>query len=275
MYESIMNPSLEEMGRLASVNLTDKMSYRDDRHFFNIFIVGCGGTGGYVVRDLSRFLFSIARRDENLKFALTLVDGDIVEEKNLLRQNFLPRDLGKNKAEVLAERHSMAFGLDISAYTEMIDEAKMRQLMQKNSRHPGRSAIPIIIGCVDNNKARRALGQAYRRFQPSFWIDSGNERKSGQVIVGGRFSMYGDSNGIPSITDIYPDVKDPEKDSTVQISCADRLMQDEQNIFVNISAATHVLNFVRKIVLGENMSAHGVSFGIDGVTNSMYLKEAA
>ena len=36
-----------------------------------------------------------------------------VEEKNLLRQNFITSDQGKYKAEVLAKRYSAAFGVDI------------------------------------------------------------------------------------------------------------------------------------------------------------------
>ena len=40
-----------------------------------------------------------------------ICDGDVVEEKNLVRQNFTPADQGENKARVLAERYSTVFGM--------------------------------------------------------------------------------------------------------------------------------------------------------------------
>ncbi|MFR8333639.1 MAG: hypothetical protein ACLU9S_15815 [Oscillospiraceae bacterium] len=36
-----------------------------------------------------------------------ICDGDVVEAKNLNRQNFSPADLGGNKARVLAERYAL------------------------------------------------------------------------------------------------------------------------------------------------------------------------
>ena len=38
-----------------------------------------------------------------------LADGDIVEDKNLVRQNFSFTDVGENKAAVMAERYSDVF----------------------------------------------------------------------------------------------------------------------------------------------------------------------
>ena len=74
-------------------------------YLYNIYIIGAGGTGGYLAQDLARY---IAVRTEE-KYNFTIVDGDVVEEKNLIRQNFIENDIGKNKAKVLAERYSKAF----------------------------------------------------------------------------------------------------------------------------------------------------------------------
>lgn len=65
-----------------------------------IVLVGTGGTGGYIVPQLYRLLYALDR-----PIRVILCDGDLVEEKNLGRQNFIEADLGKNKAMVLAERY--------------------------------------------------------------------------------------------------------------------------------------------------------------------------
>ena len=59
--------------------------------------------------DLYRLLYALERP---VKFIIC--DGDKVEPKNLVRQNFTEADLGENKARVIAERYSEVFGLETS-----------------------------------------------------------------------------------------------------------------------------------------------------------------
>jgi molybdopterin/thiamine biosynthesis adenylyltransferase len=42
-----------------------------------------------------------------------LVDDDVVEGKNLLRQNFISVDIGQYKARVLAQRYRKAYGNNV------------------------------------------------------------------------------------------------------------------------------------------------------------------
>jgi PRTRC genetic system ThiF family protein len=264
MYTSIENPPLSEMGSLSFVStLTPRLATRKK---FLIIIAGVGGTGGYVVRDLSRFLYSIKERDDKYDFKFLLVDPDTVEEKNLLRQNFLPSDLGKNKAETMASKHARAFGLEIGSVEQLLTKSLLAELVKGYKS----DYIPIVIGCIDNNKARREIHNYMLTMsgRTVFWIDSGNERSSGQVIMG-------TSKGVPMVTSLYPEILEETSDSTSEISCAERLMQDEQNIFINTRAAGHVLDFVRSIVLNETSPVHGVKFNINGRLDTLCLKEAA
>lgn len=64
-----------------------------------ILMIGAGGTGGHIAPHLYRLLHALDR-----PVKVIIADGDIVEEKNLVRQNFIASDLGRNKAQVLAER---------------------------------------------------------------------------------------------------------------------------------------------------------------------------
>jgi len=240
----------------------------------NIIVVGAGGTGGYLIRDLARFIYSVQQDHSDLKIELTIIDGDIVEEKNLIRQNFIKQDIGKYKAEVLAERYSAAFGIEISAVTEMLTDinAKNRIFSSYNNNY-----CNIVVGCVDNNQTRRIIHNALRN-KKIYWLDAGNERKSGQIVLGmgSGYRGYGDdlfsSHHLPYVTDIYPEILDPLMDDTDKtISCAERSLADAQNIFVNLSAATYLLNFLRQLILKEKISLSSLEFNIKGITQVKYL----
>lgn len=71
------------------------MKFPTDRPV-KVVMLGAGGTGGYVAPYVFRLLHML---DRPARFVVC--DGDIVEPKNLDRQNFVPADLGENKARVL------------------------------------------------------------------------------------------------------------------------------------------------------------------------------
>ena len=227
-----------------------------------LMIVGVGGTGGYLVRDLCRFLYSLEKRIQTpLDIQLTLFDGDIVEDKNILRQNFMPQDVGSNKAEVMATRHTRAFGSNVSYIPEMFSAHNA----------PVTNRRRIIIGCVDNNTARREFAKFVSRAwdeyaglkKDIYWIDAGNEKKTGQVIVGSR--------ELQDVTDLYPEILGKSNDTTEQVSCAERMLQDEQNMFVNLTAANLILNYVKNIILDIPMVTHGTVFNIDNKFDNYYV----
>ena len=61
----------------------------------HVAVVGCGGLGGHVIEGLARLGIG----------HITIIDPDVFEEHNLNRQTFCTiSNLGKNKAEVTAER---------------------------------------------------------------------------------------------------------------------------------------------------------------------------
>ncbi len=235
----------------------------------HIVVVGTGGTGGYVVRDLARLIHG---KSKDCNMRLTLIDPDKVEDRNLIRQNFILQDIDRPKAEVLAERYSGAFGLDIEAITEYCTAALLSKLYRAR-----RNLEPmLIIGCVDNNEARRSIHafiHANMRYDPAglaAWIDSGNESSSGQVVMGALAPGLSKYN-LPFVTQLYPEILDPTKDPKEVVSCAERAQRDIQNIFVNLTAATNILNFVNMIFSQKKSCIYGVEFGITGATKPLYL----
>jgi molybdopterin/thiamine biosynthesis adenylyltransferase len=78
---------------------------------------------------------------------LTLVDRDRVETKNLRSQDFVAADVGRFKAEVLAERlRQRAPVLEVEAVCADLEDAPL-----------GRFAVDLILGALDSRRARQVL----------------------------------------------------------------------------------------------------------------------
>ncbi len=90
-------------------------------HIQSVVIVGCGGTGAQVARTVARIVYDMRRARLHAP-RITLIDPDIVEEKNVGRQLFTAADaaLGLHKAEVVGQRLNMALGLDIAWIPEPV-----------------------------------------------------------------------------------------------------------------------------------------------------------
>lgn len=158
--------------------------------YFKFIVVGAGGNGGYLLPNLARQvgLSNKKRKLENRNLdSILVIDRDKVEPKNLIRQNFIDRDINKNKAEVLSQRYSRAFDTDISYLPEYIEHPfQLLHIMKTFGGERNRdSFIPVLIGTVDNNKTRKIMYDAFKMYDRSaFLIDAGNEEYVGQVSIG-------------------------------------------------------------------------------------------
>lgn len=115
-----------------------------------IVMLGAGGTGAHIAPHLYRLLYAL---DRPVKFIIC--DGDKVEEKNLVRQNFTEADLGENKAKVIAERYSDVFGLETSYVPHFIESAERLKVLINEMR------------CQNGKNAGRHLfGGGYRAIYP-------------------------------------------------------------------------------------------------------------
>ena len=135
------------------------------KHFI---VIGAGGTGGYLIPNLAR-LISIMNKNRRSPHLLTIIDGDLIEPKNLTRQNFYECDIGKNKAQVMAERASESFGIDVT----YIDKYLTGPNVLASYARPQGDYIPVFIGCVDNNRTRMIIYEAFKHTNYCFYIDAG------------------------------------------------------------------------------------------------------
>lgn len=218
-----------------------------------IVLLGSGGTGGHMVCHLCRLLYALERPAR-----LIICDGDVVEQKNLLRQNFSPADLGENKARVLAERYSAAFGLEVEYVPAFVENLEtLMELIRPNAweltKYANKTTLEMVIllGAVDNNKTRQLCHQAFYQSKELIYIDSGNGEFSGQVVCGVR------RNGrtvFKPIGGVQPELLKSQDKFPSELSCAEASISDPQSMAANITAATAVVDMVYNILAhGESM----------------------
>lgn len=257
-----------------------------------VIVIGCGGTGGYLIPDLARYVALLSRlRRGNMGFAkpddisLVLVDGDEVEDKNLVRQNFVRGDLGKFKAEVMAKRYAGAFGKDIAYFPGFLEDIQdINRLVVSQSFN----AKPIIVTCVDNNKTRQLVMKWFEKrpdHLETFWIDAGNEQFNGQVVVGykGTARMPLDEIEavktrqeaekfqpfqLPHFFQMFPgafgDMGMLPSEERNALNCAEAALQNPQSITANMMSAQALFNVLQAILKHEPLGYHAVYFQGNG-----------
>ena len=157
-------------------------------HPVKVVMLGAGGTGGYVAPYLFRLLHML---DRPARFIIC--DGDIVERKNLDRQNFVEADLGENKARVLSERYSAVLGMKTEYVPNFIETLpELMALLEpgewESEDYPRKKVheMVLLLGCVDNNRTRQLCHEAFKQSHDLIYIDSGNGSYTGQVVCGVR-----------------------------------------------------------------------------------------
>jgi molybdopterin/thiamine biosynthesis adenylyltransferase len=255
----------------------------------NIFVVGCGGTGSRLVPALIQFIRSITKEHVPSGWLgttnIVLVDGDVVEQKNLIRQNFVQSDVGKNKALVLANRYGKAYGMNVVPYMKYIEEGTNPQnfrslLNEATGLNLTNNYNDMVIMCVDSAKARRIVIQALQGVygENTVFIDAGNEDSFGQVrmfhnavLVDHRFQneevarkKYKNPeriefvpeplNFIPFDFHFYRDLED----NPGLGSCADL----DQTLAINSLMAMYILSFVQNHYYNKVIDYNAVSIDI-------------
>ncbi len=224
-----------------------------------IVMLGAGGTGGHIATHLYRLCHSLERQ-----IKIIICDGDIVEQKNLIRQNFIIPDLGRNKAQVLSERYSTAFGMETLYVPDFIeDKQKLAELITSDSykessySHKTSEELVILIGAVDNNKSRLICHEVFMATKDLIYIDSGNGEFTGQVVCGIRQNGY---SYYKPIGEVYPDILEDTDKFPTELSCAEASMSAPQSIVANIMAATAVVSYVYNILVLGDIDVRSVTF---------------
>lgn len=240
-----------------------------------VVMLGAGGTGGHIAPHLYRLLYALER-----PVRFIICDGDVVENKNLVRQNFIPADLGENKAKVLAERYSTVFGMETEYVPSFVEtEEQLKELLTPDyfqislaEQHLSEQVeeMVILIGAVDNNKSRQLCHRIFQQAKELIYIDSGNGEYTGQVVCGVRkaFKTY-----YPPIGTVYPDVLEDTDKFPTELSCAEASVSAPQSIAANITAATAVVDVIYNILALGDSSVRQATFSTRMVNVRPELQE--
>lgn len=208
-------------------------------------LIGAGGTG-------SQFLTALARMNHALialnhpGFAVRVFDDDKVEEANLGRQLFSSAELGLHKAVALVNRVNLFFGTNWKAIPEKYNLKTLQE-------EPDLAMAELTISCVDTVKARFEIADLLTKIytsrkhsyhHPLYWMDFGNSRDTGQVILSTiaeieqpssrKFEVVG---RLPLVTDEFKELLESadKNDHTPSCSLAEALTK--QDLFINSALA--------------------------------------
>jgi molybdopterin/thiamine biosynthesis adenylyltransferase len=256
-----------------------------------IIVIGCGGTGSRLVPQLAQFIKTCSWV---INPSIILVDDDVVEEKNLLRQNFIRSDVGKPKARVLAERYGQAYGVNISSVVARISQKRGDIGNYTSIIQPTEDGVEIgdinsamVIMCVDSAEARRSILQAFGMANRAarnalFWIDAGNEDSYGQVSFFHPKVLAGDILGAADIYQELPalipvsvpipfipfdfDQYLSMKDALYSQSCADL----DQTLAINSLMASTIMGVVQNYYYRKRMNFNRINLSLtDGCSTNM------
>ncbi|MGO5011434.1 ThiF family adenylyltransferase [Niallia sp. Sow4_A1] len=252
--------------------------------YYQILVIGAGGTGGIVIQQLCQMLsmFEISAK-------LIIAEPDIYEEKNRNNQLCLAKDVGKNKADVLAKRYRAAYQLDISTYTGgyVEDTKTIDTLFQLNyERIPyNYRIVPILISCVDNNYSRKIFHEYFNTAQTLLYFDVGNENVilpkdhrnrpieswtkeeleeykdsgfTGQMVCGFKSDWKILSEPIGTL---YPDIlEDNDEIAPSQLSCQELAASNPQRLITNRYSAISVITVLNEIFETKSLSTHRILY---------------
>lgn len=244
-------------------------------------VVGAGGTGSFVVPAIARLIYEL-KQQQNKPAEMLIVDPDVVENGNIPRSNFCFAEIGRYKAQTLAERVSTAWGIETSFSCERFDPEKHLKSSTSDYR-----SLTIIVGCVDTYLARREMHRALDEFRSYgdasrvWWIDGGNGKASGQVLLGSTtkplkpdqyFTGTSICRALPSPSLQHRDLLEPEKiEAKSDASCPERVRLGEQGLNINQRVAIEMVEILSSLLLTRDLRRFAVYFELEsGTTKSLY-----
>lgn len=219
---------------------------------YMFIIVGAGGTGSLLARDLPKLLI-----DTNHK--MLLIDGDIVEKKNLKRQSYQEQDIKENKAVALSSKINSFYDVNCEALpkyltgNEIIEYVRNTDTSAKlnilNTYEDYIEITPVIIGCVDNNVTRKILERNYKELikeRNCYYLDSGNGEYEGNIYIKFK-NEFGEQGALRSEVYQYSEDLHP-----LEESCEAQASQGNvQYLVTNNKMANYLLEHLHALLTDE------------------------
>lgn len=204
-----------------------------------VCLIGAGGTGSQVLNALARMSHSL-QAFGHAGFQVSLWDDDVVTEANRGRQLFAQCEVGLPKAAALIIRCNRFFGTGWKAVNKKFDSQS------------GRAKAAIYISCVDTVAARfeiagvltDANGNSQYANMPRYWMDFGNGKDTGQVILSTigsikqpRSEQFETVSSLPFVTQEFEDLLKQSENDADAPSCSLAEALEKQDLFINSTLA--------------------------------------
>jgi PRTRC genetic system ThiF family protein len=225
-----------------------------------VALAGCGGTGSRLLTNLA-VLYAALAAEGHPGFQLTVFDPDTVSEANIGRQLFSPSDIGFNKATVLVTRINQFWGLSWDSVPDVFNNE---------------IGFDLVISAVDTVKARLEIQNLLQRsshYQTAYWLDVGNLKRSGQIVMGTighhpQPKMEGVEavSKVPCITDLYDLTQVNEEKQGPSCSLAEAL--ESQDLMINPIIADYAVHILRTGFKDGFLTAHGCFVNLESLVVS-------
>ena len=234
---------------------------QDPQHPITVCLIGCGGTGSQVLTCLAR-LHSTLVALNHPGLHVTVYDPDTVSESNIGRQLFSPTEIGRNKAEVSVTRINRFFGLDWESVPEMFSGFELKNMLN------------ISITCTDNVRSRIDFGDyfdersnGYHHTEAFYWLDFGNAKQTGQVILGSKeieqpkSKKFKAVSKLKTITQFADLTKVKDADSGPSCSLAEAI--GKQDLFINSILAQLGIDLLWKLFKDGSLEYSGLYLNLE------------
>lgn len=162
----------------------------------DIIVVGAGGTGSWFAPKLTKIINDAIMKGllaySNIN--VVYIDGDDIEEKNIIRQNFIKDDIANNKAEILSSRYGSQFINTVTCgfinkyiYNSDIkninDQYRNKYVDIKNLElFKKKRSGKLIINLIDNAVTRKMIHLTAISVN-AIVIDVANNEYNGQLVT--------------------------------------------------------------------------------------------
>lgn len=223
-----------------------------------IVVIGAGGNGSEVADCLACFHVALCSLGHPYGLSVTLIDGSVVRESNVVRQRFWPCDMGQNKAVALASRYNLNLGTSWVGIP--------RSFPCEDTTGPLELA-DIVVTCVDVNSARRSVGHYGGKVRrDALWLDLGNGHRHGQAVLGALHSAL--RKKFPSVLEEYPEVESLADSNVKSCSAAESIAT--QDCLVNRTVATAGMNMLWELLRKGSTEKHWMVVSLETGEQATY-----
>ena len=226
---------------------------------WDVCLIGAGGTGSQVIGGLARMNHAM-RALGHPGMRVCVFDDDVVSEASVGRQLFSRADIGQPKANVLVHRVNQFYGTDWTAKIKKF-AGSPRNLSEPY--HWYRNS-ELTISCTDTGRSRRDIYKILCESGDGLWLDFGNGRDDGQVVLGEvGYHYHGHGLRLPTVMDLFPELRTDEFEEDPAPSCSVAEALQHQELFTNQGIATLGLDLIWRLYRKGAIKTHGYFMNLE------------